>query len=93
LGDYLNEPANPFNDREPVDSSAAAIAAQGLLRLGKYHQQKGDMENGNSYWQAGLTVMNTILDEPYLSIDPATPGIIVAFCVSSPEWLGLYSTW
>ena len=27
-------PADPFNDREPVDSSAAAIAAQGLLRLG-----------------------------------------------------------
>ena len=27
-------PAEPFNDHEPVDSSAAAIAAQGLLRLG-----------------------------------------------------------
>jgi hypothetical protein len=28
LGDYLNRPADPFNDHEPVDSSAAAIAAQ-----------------------------------------------------------------
>ena len=29
---------------EPVDSSAAAIAAQGLLRLGKYLQDKGDVK-------------------------------------------------
>ena len=28
--------ADPFNDHEPVDSSASAIAAQGLLRLGNY---------------------------------------------------------
>ncbi len=34
LGDYLGRPADPFNDQEPVDSSAAAIAAQGLIRLG-----------------------------------------------------------
>jgi hypothetical protein len=33
---YLNRPANPFNPFEPVDSSAAAIAAQGLIRLGNY---------------------------------------------------------
>ena len=35
LGDYLGRPADPFNDFEPVDASAAAIAAQGLLRLGQ----------------------------------------------------------
>jgi hypothetical protein len=35
-GDYLNEPADPFNPWEPVDSSAAAIAAQGLIRLGNH---------------------------------------------------------
>ncbi len=33
---YLDRPANPFNAWEPVDSSAAAIAAQGLIRLGNY---------------------------------------------------------
>ncbi len=43
LGDYLDIPADPFNAYEPVDSSAAAIAAQGLLRLGRYLKEKGDM--------------------------------------------------
>jgi hypothetical protein len=52
LGDYLNKSADPFNDFEPVDSSAAAIAAQGLLRFGRYLQQKGEAETGDRYWQA-----------------------------------------
>src|SRR3984893_9417019 len=56
LGDYLNK---------PVDSSAAAIASQGLLRLGKYLQDKGDDKRGNHYWQAGLKVVDTLLGEPY----------------------------
>ena len=77
LGDYLNKPADPFNDFEPVDSSAAAIAAQGLLRLGKYLQGQGNAANGNRYWQAGLTVLNTLLDEPYLSTDPEHQGLIL----------------
>lgn len=34
--DHLDQPADPFNRWEPVDSSAAAIAAQGLIRLGNY---------------------------------------------------------
>ena len=29
MGDYLNKPADPFNDFEPVDSSAAAIGCTG----------------------------------------------------------------
>ena len=77
LGDYLNKPADPFNDFEPVDSSAAAIAAQGLLRLGKYLQGKGDAANGNHYWQAGLTVLDTLLDVPYLSTNPDHQGLIL----------------
>ena len=36
LGDYRDRPAEPFNDHEPVDSSAAAITAQGLWRLAGY---------------------------------------------------------
>ncbi len=77
MGDYLNKPADPFNAFEPVDSSAAAIGAQGLLRLGKYLQHQGDDKNGNRYWQAGLSVMNTLLDEPYLSTNDAHQGMIL----------------
>lgn len=36
LGNYLAKPSDPFNSWEPVDSSAAAIAAQGFFRLGRY---------------------------------------------------------
>jgi hypothetical protein len=72
--DYLDQPADPYNAHEPVDSSAAAIGAQGLLRLGHYLRES-DAESANRYWQAGLTVLNTLLDEPYLSTDPAHQGL------------------
>lgn len=77
LGDYLNEPADPFNDFEPVDSSAAAIASQGLLRFGRYLQRHGEPDAGNRYWQAGLTVLDTIFDEPYLSTVATHQGLIL----------------
>ena len=77
LGDYLNRPAEPNNDHEPVDSSAAAIGVQGLLRLGKYLQDNGDTEAGNRYWQAGLTTLETLLKEPYLSTNPDHQGILL----------------
>ena len=46
LGDYLGRAADPFNEHEPVDSSAAAIAAQGLVRLGNYLAARGDAAKG-----------------------------------------------
>jgi unsaturated chondroitin disaccharide hydrolase len=77
LGDYLDRPAEPFNKHEPVDSSAAAIAAQGLLRLGTYLKRTGQVEKGTRYYQAGLTVAQTLFREPYLSVDPAHEGLML----------------
>lgn len=85
LKDYLNKPADPFNNFEPVDSSAAAIAAQGLLRLGRYLQQKGEPGTGDRYWQAGLTVLNTIFDEPYISTDPKHQGLLLHSIYHQPN--------
>jgi hypothetical protein len=77
MGDYLNRPAEPFNDHEPVDSSAAVISAQGLLRLGKYLSSHHDPARAKKYFQAGLTVARTALQPPYLSTDDAHEGLIV----------------
>lgn len=77
LGAYLDRPADPYNSFEPVDSSAAAIGSQGLLRLGDYLLKKGETEAGTRYWQAGLTVLETLLQSPYLSEDPNHQGILL----------------
>lgn len=77
LGDYLNKPADPFNAWEPVDSSAATIASQGLLRLGRFLMIKGEREAGERYIQAGLTIINTFLDPPYLNTDPGHQGLVL----------------
>jgi len=74
---YLNRPANPFNLWEPVDSSAAAIAAQGLLRLGNYLTANGDTQHGTRYRQAGLTVAGALFDEPYLCQSPKHQGLLL----------------
>jgi len=77
LGDYLGHAADPFNDHEPVDSSAAAIAAQGLIRVGNALVTAGEPERGRVYRQAGLTVARTLFAEPYLSADPDHEGLLL----------------
>jgi hypothetical protein len=77
LGDFLGRAADPYNDHEPVDASAAAIGAQGLLRLGRFLRSRGDNANGDKYWQAGLTVMDRLLEEPYLSTDANHQGLLL----------------
>jgi len=75
LPNYRNEPSDPYNAHEPVDSSAAAISAQGLLRLGRYLGL--DSKEGNAFFQAGLTVAQTLLSAPYFSEDPSHQGLLL----------------
>lgn len=77
LEDYLSRPADPFNEHEPVDSSASAIAAQGLLRLGAYLDAQGKAADATRYRQTGLTVARSLFAEPYLSTDPAHEGLLL----------------
>ena len=77
LGDWGSKPADPYNDHEPVDSSAAAIAAQGLLRFARVAAARG--ADGTRYEQAGLRVLGTLIDEagPYLSRDARHQGLLL----------------
>jgi unsaturated chondroitin disaccharide hydrolase len=72
LGDYPSRPADPYNRWEPVDSSAAAIAAQGLLRLGNFLKAKGA-----KYRNAAFTIAATLFDEPYLSTSLRHQGLLL----------------
>jgi hypothetical protein len=86
LGDYLSRPSDPFNDFEPVDSSAASIAAQGLWRLGRYLERvRQRAEDGMRYRQAALTVAQALLAEPYLSADPSHQGLVLHSIYHRPQ--------
>lgn len=73
MPDWRDRAADPFNEHEPVDASAAAIAAQGLLRLGHYLGES----DGQRYTDAGLSLAATLLDEPYLSTNPEHQGLLL----------------
>ncbi|MCC7519854.1 MAG: glycoside hydrolase family 88 protein [Verrucomicrobiae bacterium] len=76
LGDWASRPSDPFNAYEPVDSSAAAIAAQGLWRFGGWLGRKGQRK-GAYYQHLALVVANTIFDAPYLSTDAKHQGLLL----------------
>jgi hypothetical protein len=84
LGDYLARPSDPYNDHEPIDSSAAAIAAQGLLRLGHYLDGRKDPDAAR-YTQAGLIVLDSLLDEPYLSTADDHQGLVLHSIYHQPN--------
>ncbi len=77
LHHWDERPADPFNDREPVDSSAAAIAAQGLLRFARLLERRA--EEATRYEQAGLRVLDTLFDDagPYLSTGERHQGLLL----------------
>jgi unsaturated chondroitin disaccharide hydrolase len=77
LPHHRDKPADPFNDFEPVDASAAPIAAQGLLRLGRWLEGHGEEEDGRLLFQAGLTITRTLLGAPYLSDDEQHQGLLL----------------
>ena len=75
---YGDKISDPYNTSEPVDSSAAAIVAQGLYRLGKYLDDA-------RYRQAALTVAHTLFDAPYLSQDEDHQGLILHSIYHNPN--------
>lgn len=75
LGDWRARAADPFNAHEPVDSSAAAIACQGLMRLGRYLE--GRDAKASEYVQAGLTILDRLLEEPYLATNVEHQGLLL----------------
>jgi hypothetical protein len=75
LADHTQRPADPHNPFEPVDSSAAAIGAQGLLRLGSYLERRG--LDGRRYRAAGLGILARLLQPEYLSDDPNHQGLLL----------------
>ena len=77
LGDYLSQPADPFNAYEPVDSTASAITAQGLFRLAKYLKARGEDEAAQKYEQAGLVTAEALFSEAYLATDPEHQGLLL----------------
>jgi len=79
MPDWRDRAADPFNKYEPVDSSAAAIAAQGLLRLARVLWASGRESEADLYLQAGLRVAETLFEESgeYLSHDPRHQGLIL----------------
>jgi hypothetical protein len=62
--------SDPTSGCEPIDSSAATIAAQGYYRLGK-------LLNQPRYTRAALLIASTLFAEPYLSTDRAHQGLIL----------------
>ena len=78
LGDYTAKNADPFNPYEPVDSTAAAIAAQGFFRL-------GNVLSDEKYTQAALTITQTLLSEPYLSESPDHQGLLLHSIYHEPN--------
>ena len=85
FGNIRNHPSDPHNDVESLDSSAAAICAQGYLRLGNYLLSRRDPENGVRYKAAAYTIARALFAEPYLSTDPRHQGLVLHSIYHNPN--------
>jgi hypothetical protein len=76
---WSDRAADPFTDHEPVDSSAAAIGAQGLLRLAQVLKRRSQTGAAARYEQSGLRVLATLFDDsgPYLATNPNHQGLLL----------------
>lgn len=77
MPDHKDRASDPFNDHEPVDSSATAINVQGLLILARYLADNGEADAAARYRQTGLTMLRALLAEPYLSTDETHEGLLL----------------
>jgi len=84
LGDYLNRPSDPFNGLEPVDSSAACIAAQGFIRISNF-LKKEDPDRAEKYLNAGILIAKNLFQEPYLSTSESHQGLILHSIYHQPN--------
>lgn len=91
----LDKAAEPYGAAEPIDASAAAIAAQGMIRLGRTLTTRGkdlaglgvsaDEATATRMTQAGLTMARTLLGSSYLSEDPEHEGILLHSVYHQPN--------
>ena len=85
LGNYLDHSSDPYNEYEPVDSATAAVAAQGLWRLGSYLKASPESSvRGERYRQAALVIAKNLFDRPYLSEDGSHQGLILHAIYNRP---------
>jgi hypothetical protein len=75
MNDWRARASEPFNELEPVDSSAAAIAVQGLLRLSRILAARG--EDGSRYEDKAYRALDRMLGEPYLSTEEQHQGLLL----------------
>ena len=84
MGDYLNRASDPFNEFEPIDSSAACITAQGLIRIGNW-LKSFDSARAEKYQKAAFQVAGALFSEPYLSTDAGHQGLILHSIYHEPN--------
>ncbi|WPR73854.1 glycosyl hydrolase [Algoriphagus sp. NG3] len=84
MGDYLNAKSDPFNAYEPIDSSAACIAAQGFIRIGHW-MEKVNHELSEKYIHAGIQIAGNLFSEPYLSTASSHQGLILHSIYHQPN--------